>query len=383
MTRSFEHLSGRPIRVAHLIKGLGRGGAERLLPQLVKAGKGGVEHSVGFFLPWKDQLANELGALGVGVECLGGSTPLGMVARAPRVAGWLKRIRADLVHAHLPLSGVVARIVGAWTGTPVVYTEHNLQERYHPWTRRMNLLTWRLQEMVIAVSQEVADSIVNHISSAVPVRVVRNGIDLDGLPAGSREAREIRAELSIGTSVPVIGTVAVFRTQKRLDLWLEVASKVGALVADAEFVLVGDGPCREDLQKQCVDLGLGSRVHFVGLKDDVKPYLRAMDLFLMTSEFEGLPLALLEAMASRLPVVVTPAGGIPEVVEHGFNGAVVPLGETAELATVIVELLSDDAKRRRTGDAGRRTVENGFSVDRMTQDLESIYKEVLDAAKRA
>ncbi len=366
-----------PIRVCHLIKGLGRGGAEALLPQLARGGNGSCRYAVGYFLPWKDALVADLEAAGAGVRCFGAASSLGMFARVGTVARWLRRERADLVHCHLPLAGVVGRLAGRLARVPVVYTEHNLQERYHPLTRRANLLTWRLQDQAIAVSAEVAGSIRRHAGDRVPLRVVRNGIEIDPRPGREAAGAAVRRALGIPAAAPVVGTVAVFRRQKRLDLWLEAARALLAVVPDTHFLLVGDGPLRGQAEALAGRLGLAPRAHFPGLQEDVRPFLAAMDLYLISSEFEGLPLALLEAMAAELAVVSTPVGGIPEVIEDGASGLLVPFGDPAGLAAAAGGLLADPVRRASLGRTGRGRVEAGFGIARMAAELREIYEAVL------
>lgn len=366
-------------RVFHLIKGLGRGGAECLLPQTIRWGER-YRYSVGYFLPSKDALVAELDSLGVPVTCFEARSNTALLLRVGAVARWLHRGRADLLHIHLPLAGVVGRLAARQRGVPVVYTEHNLQDRYHPWTRLANQWTWNLQRQVVAVSREVADSIESHLGTAVPVQVVHNGIEVGPLPRPSRMGSPVRHALAIPDDAPVVGTVAVFRDQKRLDLWLEAAARLHGDPAPehpAHFLLVGDGPLRASLEDRVRNLGLGGRVHLPGLQEDVRPYLAAMDVFLMSSRYEGLPLALLEAQAAGLPVVATAVGGVPEVIRDGRTGILVPFGEVGALVAALERLLGDPGFRRAMGDRGRRRVESEFSVHRMVRELEAIYDHVL------
>jgi glycosyltransferase involved in cell wall biosynthesis len=303
-----------------------------------------------------------------------------MLARVPAAAEWLRDSGADLVHAHLPLAGVAARLAGRLAGVPVVYTEHNLQERYHPLTRRTNLATWRLQRAAVAVSAEVAESIARHAPPGVPVRVVHNGIETG--PPDEVGGRAVRAALGVPPGVPLVGTVAVFRRQKRLDLWLETARRIAEREPSARFVLVGDGPLRGEIEALAARLGLAGRVAFPGLQDDVRPWLTALDLYLMTSEFEGLPLALLEAMAAGRAVVVTAVGGVPEAVTDGESGAVLPFGDVAALAAAALALLADPGRRAELGAAAQRRVAESFGIRRMAAELEALYREVLAGGLR-
>jgi glycosyltransferase involved in cell wall biosynthesis len=371
-----------PLKVAHLIKGLGRGGAESLLPQTLARRGGDFSYTVGYLLPWKDALAGEVEAAGATVRCLGGRSNLGLLARVPAVARWLRAERADVVHAHLPLAGVVARLAGRAAAVPVIYTEHNLQERYHPATRWANRLTWRLQRRVIAVSAEVAESIRRHLGARVPVTVVRNGIETDGPAPAPAELAALRAQCGIAGGAPLVGTVAVLRRQKRLDLWLEAARRLRVELPSCRFLIVGDGPLRGELEAEAGRLGIAEAVVFAGLQSPVAPFLAACDVVMISSEFEGLPLALLEAMAAERAVVATRVGGIPEVVEDGVSGVLVPFGDPAALAAAAAALLAEPERRRRLGAAARRRVEAEFAVARMARELESIYRQVATGDRR-
>jgi len=368
--------TGEPPKVCQLIKGLGRGGAEGLLPQVIRSGADGCEHSVGYFLPWKDALVGDLAAAGVPVCCFPARSPAGMLLRVPAIARWLRREGADILHCHLPLAGVVGRLAAQLAGVPVVYTEHNLQERYHPWTRRANLATWRLQAAVVAVSGDVATSIGRHAHPGVPVRVVLNGIEPPPPPDPGAVARA-RAACGATDGAPLAGTVAVLRAQKRLDLWIEAAGAILDAVPEARFVIVGDGPLRGELEARAAAGRTAGRVHFAGLQEDVAPWLAAMDLYLMSSQFEGLPLALLEAMSAGLPVVATRVGGIGEVVDDGVSGRLVEFGDPDALGRTAVELLRDPGAGERLGERGRQEVAERFGVARMARELGAVYRDVL------
>lgn len=370
-----------PLRVFQLIKGLGRGGAEQLLLAAARR-PGDTRYAVGFFVPRKDALVGSLRDSGVEVLCFGASGGGGMVLRVPRITRFLRRWKADVLHCHLPLAGVVGRFAGRLAGVPVVYTEHNLMERYHPWTRRANLLTWRLQERVVAVSQVVADSIRAHAGDRVPVEVVENGIDVQGFEPHFEDRQRVRQHLGIPLDAPLVGQVAVFRRQKRLDLWLETAAGIAERRPDARFLLVGDGPLRGEVGRRVVNLGLADRVVLPGLQEDPRPYYAAMDVFLLSSDYEGLPLSVLEAMATGLPVVTTAVGGLPGVVNEGSTGFLVPPGRPELLAERTLTLLDDPAAGARMGEAGRRRVAERFSLDRMVRRLEGIYHEVIAEHRR-
>ncbi len=369
------------MHVLHLIKSLGLGGAENLLLAAARHDSHrGVRYSFGYFLPWKDALVAPLRDAGAEVTCFAARSSAGVLARSTAVARHLRRHRVDLVHAHLPIAGVAARLAGALARVPVVYTEHNVLDRYHRLTRLANLATWRLQRQVVAVSAEVAASIARHTAAPVPVQVVANGVPVDHLRFDPRGAADVRRRLGIPEGAPVVGQVAVFRRQKRLDLWLRAAQAIRRGVPEAHFLLVGDGPLRAEVEAEAAALGLAEVVHLPGLQPEVGPYLSAMDLLMISSDFEGLPLVLLEAMAFERPVVGTAVGGVPEAVADGETGVLVAPGDPEALAAAAAALLRQPLRRRAMGEAGRRRVAAAFGTARMQEELEDLYDRVLGGA---
>lgn len=371
----------QPTRVLHLIKSFGRGGAEMLLPEGLRfADRDRFEYSYAYFLPWKDAMVPALAAQHAPVTCFGGRDNARILLRARRLAAHLRRHRIDLLHCHLPVAGAVGRIAGHIAGVPVIYSEHNKQERYHGLTRRLNAATWSWQSRAIAVSVDVADSIRAHIRSDVPVEVVLNGVDVERFARNAVDPAPVRAAFCIPADAPVVGTVAVFRTQKRLVDWVEAACRIRERHPTCRFLLVGDGPLRAEVEGAIAARGLGGVVHLPGLQEDVRPYVAAMDVYMMSSVFEGLPVALLEAMAMGCGIVSTDVGGIPEVVRDGENGRLVPAGDPAALAAAASDLLGDADALADCQRAARRTVEEGFSMRRMARELERIYLDVLQPA---
>lgn len=371
-------------RVFHLIKGLGRGGAETLLSEgLGHADRAEFEYGYGYFIPWKDALVPSLREQGAEVVCFDKPRGASIVLSARQVAKFVNEWRADILHCHLPLSGVAGRLAGRIAGVPVVYTEHNKLERYHSFTRYANLLTWGMQSTVVAVSNEVAGSIRRHSRSSTPVQIVLNGIDTARFTNDPATSRRLRDELGVPARAPIVGTVAVFRRQKRLDLWLRAARLLLDEHPDVHFVLVGDGPLRREIEMLNNALALTDSVHFVGLKPDVRPYLAVMDIFMTSSAVEGLPLALLEAMAMRRPAVATAVGGVPEVIQHGVNGFLVEPGDPKVLAEQVSRVLSSLESQTDLIERGRQTVEERFGIARMVRNLEDIYRAVLESGNGA
>jgi glycosyltransferase involved in cell wall biosynthesis len=369
----------QPIPVLHIIKSLGRGGAEILLPESLRLhDKEKYCFHYIYFLPWKDQVAGEIEKEGGRVTCLPAKGNPGMLRNIGKIVTYIRRHGIRVIHCHLPWAGIVGRMAGWITGVPVVYTEHNKWERYHPLTYQVNKLSFRAQEKVIAVSGDVACSIRKHYKGRRPdIEVIQNGIDTDKYAPSLFLERDIRKELELPAHVPVIGISCVFRVQKRLHIWLEVAKVLHLRHPEIFFILVGDGVLHDEIHQQVAELGLGSCIHFAGLQQDTRPYLKAMDIFMMTSEFEGLPVALLEAMSMGCLPACTAAGGIGEVIRDGENGLLVPVDHPMALGARLAIYLQDPLQMGAMRQAARATVVRSFSMRRMVDALESMYDALL------
>jgi len=383
-------------KVLLLIKGLGLGGAERLLVDSVPfLNRSEFEYHVAYLLPWKRLLVQDFQAAGIPVHCLGGDeienngrmlvTPLNAFAQ---LAGALRRLldlqrreRFDVIQADLPVAGILARLAGRWSAVPVIYTEHNLLERYHAITRWANAATYGWNRRVLAVSGEVAASIDRGgLRRRTRVVTLPNGVPVERIRAEAGCAERVRAEFNIPRDHLVVGNVAVFRSQKRLADWLKVAARVAARRSNVTFLLVGGGPLEDDIRKAVDTMRLSHCVRLPGFRADGRQLLSAMDVFLMTSEFEGLPIAVLEAMTLGKPVVSTRVGGVPEVVAVGETGMLAPVGAIEELADCVVRLLDDPSLRSRMGAAAAGRIESGYHVRRRVEAIEKLYHEVLGEA---
>lgn len=373
----FELLN-RKTKILHLIKSLGRGGAEMLLPISYKyASHDQFEYSYAYFLKGKDDLVYLLKENGAQVHSFEAGGNREILLSAFSLAKYCKSNKVDIIHAHLPIAGVVARIAGRIAKIPVVYTEHNLMERYHPITRFLNKSTFAMQAHVVSVSRDVEQSIRKHTNTKVPVSTVLNGIDTLQFKRDLIGGEELRKQYTIPMDATVIGFVAVFREQKQLPVWLKVAATILKSHPDSYFLLVGAGPLSDEIENLRDTLGLRNRLILPGLKENVRQHLSAMDIFFMSSKFEGLPLALLEAMACECAIVATKVGGIPEVIESGISGLLVSDQSQQEMAEALRFYLTNKEEIKAHGIAARQRVEEAFSIQRMVKELEGIYRSLI------
>ncbi len=375
-----DFLTNNNIKILHLIKSLGRGGAETLLVETAKIhDRRQFELHVVFFLPWKDQLVEPLQHAGVTVLNIPATNNFQIIRKFKEVEQYIKLHQIDLIHSHLPSAGFLGRWIHHRTGIPVIYTEHNKQERYHFLTRLVNRLSFNFQSQTIAVSDDVKLSILKNIEVDIPVNTISNGVNTSIYFNDAVVGNSLRKSLSINEDSVVVGTLAVFRKQKCLLNWLDVFASLYAANNNLRGILVGDGPLREVLAAHRDSLGLADVVLMPGLQTNAADWYNVMDVFMITSEFEGLPLALLESMASEKPVVSTLAGGIGEVVCHGETGFLVPFGDWEGLKKYAHLLVNDRLLRETMGSKGRSRIIEGFSLSQMVSSLESIYAKHVDA----
>jgi len=360
------------INILHIIKSLGRGGAEMLLPETLKLhDKEKFEFHYIFFLPWKDQMVESLENAGAKVSCFHAKDNIRLMFKYSKIISYCKEKNINLIHCHLPWAGFVGRLVYRKTGIPVLYTEHNMQERYHMATKIINKLSFNSQSLVFGVSKDVTKSISKNISPEIPVKTLLNGVNTDSFK--SRKSTMIRQHFNIPDDAIVIGNVAVFRFQKRLVEWLQILHKVRKKNNKVYGILVGSGPLEEEIRAEWKRLELENVVFFAGLQTDVKPYFEAMDIFMMTSSFEGLPIALLEAMSMECAVVSTGAGGIKEVIRNKKDGLICAADKWNELSELCQEIIENPDKLAVYQIAARNRVVEAFSLKRMVDELENYY----------
>ena len=366
------------IKILHIIKSLGRGGAEMLLPETLKIhDKEKFEFHTIYFLPWKSQMVDTLESAGGKVTCFSASNNIKLLQQYSGVIDYCKTNEIDLIHCHLPWAGFLGRLVFAKTKIPVVYTEHNMQERYHIATKIINKLTFNSQNIALGVSEDVTNSIKKNINPKILVRTLLNGANTDSFRRDPNLGTKTKQELGIPVDALVIGNVAVFRFQKRLIEWLRVFKEIDSKNKNVYGIIVGAGPLEEEIKSELIKLKLEKKVFFPGLKTDVKPYFSAMDIFMMSSSFEGLPIALLEAMSMECAIVSTDAGGIKEVIRNGEDGLTCKVEEWVKLVGLCEILIDYPDKLSKYKKAARERAVNSFSLKRMVDSLEEIYESVI------
>ena len=278
----------------------------------------------------------------------------------------------DVVHGHMFGSNVWAVVLGRLTGVPVVIAHEHSWAFTGDRTRRLvdRHVIGRGSDVVIACSEEDRRRMIE-VEGIAPGRVlfVPNGVAAREPTPG----RDPRRELGIAADAPVVGSVGTLRPEKRFDVLLRAAAR---LVAWPGFrvVIVGAGPERGRLERLAAELGLADAVMLLGARTDVPDVIRAFDVAVNCSDFEGTPLSVLEYMDAGLPVVAARVGGLPSLIDDGVHGLLVPRRDPAALADALDELLADGDRRRAMGAAGRRRRSAEFDLEVMVDRLEDLYE---------
>jgi glycosyltransferase involved in cell wall biosynthesis len=361
------------LAVAHVALSLALGGLERVVLDLVRAGRELGQRVDVVCLEEPGLLAPQAEALGARVVCL--HKRVGVrpgVFRQLRAA--LDDLRPDLVHTHqigaLFYTGPASRC-------PIAHTEHGKAGDDRLRRRWLGRFAGRFAARFFCVSRDIADEVqARRIVPRRKIHLVPNGIDAARFRDG-QDPGDVRRALDISAGAPVIGTVGRLDEIKRQDLLIRAFGLVREVAGGSHLLLVGEGPARDGLQGLVDHLGLRNCVHFAGYQPQPERFLAAMDIFALTSRSEGMPLAVLEAWAAGLPVVATAVGGLPELIDDGRTGLLVPPDDEAALAHALLGLITAPAAARRMGGAGREQVDSTYSLHRMAETYHRHYLELL------
>ncbi|GAA4125120.1 glycosyltransferase [Knoellia locipacati] len=333
------------MRVLWLIKGLGPGGAEQLLVSAAEVARDErFAYSVAYVRADKQHLVAKLAASGVPATCL--ATGVGGARLWPlRLRRRLRDV--DIVHAHSPLLAGVVRLLARTLPTgarpKVVTTEHNVWRSFSTPTRWLNRLTSGLDDHRFAVSDEVRRSMTPRASRHSEVLV--HGINHESFERTGESRDAVRTALSLRPDTVAALTVANFRTEKDYPNLLRAAATACAADPHLTVLAVGQGPLEHEVRELHAALGLGDQFVLLGFRDDVPDLMRAVDLFVLGSAHEGLPVAVMEALAAGLPVVATDVGGVAEAVVDGQNGFLVPSRDPKALAAAMLRVAGDPGLR--------------------------------------
>jgi len=281
----------------------------------------------------------------------------------------MRRIRPDVVQLHDPHAVTAGVLAAAGLPLPLVAT----RRVDFPLRSGLSRMKYTRCLRVVAVSRAIAGVLEKDGLSAGRLRLVHEGVpDRPPLPGG----RAALSEMGVPESALVVGTVAALTDHKDYPTLIEAAARVTARVPEAHFLALGEGSMRGDLERLVSARGLGRSWTFAGFRDDVDRLLPAFTVFCLSSHMEGLGTSVLDAMAFSRPIVATAAGGIPDAVEDGSSGLLVPPRDVPGLAASIETLLKDPDRRARLGEGARARFLQRFTADRMVEGTLSVLSEV-------
>ena len=379
------NVGGPALHVAYLTAGLAERGYETTLVAGTLArgeeSMAGVSEARGVRIETLPALHREIG-------------PLRDAQAILRLARLIRDERPTILHTHTAKAGAVGRIAALLAGTArppiIVHTFHGhvLRGYFNPLTtlafRTLERWLARITTVLVAVSPEVRDDLVKlRVAPASKFRIVRLGIELDERTGGNEDARaETRRQLGVPPDAFIVGWVGRMTAVKRTD---DVIRALRGLVdrgVDAYLCLVGDGPDRDHLERYAHELGVVKRCLFMGYQQDVAQFYGAIDALLLPSVNEGTPVSVIESLAAQRPAVATRVGGTPDVIRDGIDGFLVEVGDADALSERLAELAADPERRAQMGADGRERVLERYAVERLVDDIDRLYRSLLDARAR-
>jgi glycosyltransferase involved in cell wall biosynthesis len=367
--------------IAHVLSSFGLGGQEKVALDLAtkQRGAGHFVVAVSLATPPEGPIAREFQRAGVRTETVAKGD--GVDASLPmRLAALLRSERVDVVHTHNPHALIYGAPAAGLARAAIVHTKHgaNPDVPRRRWLRRV---ASTLVDACVAVTPALA-AVARRDQDCNPelLHVIPNGIDMQRFTPRAEARARIRAELGIPGDAWVVGTVGRLAPEKDQALLIDAMAPL--LDERRQLVIVGDGGEREALRQRVNQTLRGAYVHLTGARDDVESMLAAFDVFALSSKTEGLPLVLLEAMATELPVISSAVGGIPDVVRHDSTGILFPSGDKNALTKELVRLFGSPELGKRIGTAGRLAVTETHSLERMFESYDALYRSVVAKSNR-
>jgi len=366
------------VKVLHILPNFGLGGAERMAVYLMQSlNRERFEvAAVSMFDRVGSDLEVMLERSGIPVWHLGKKRGLDPRMYS-RIDAALRQFRPRIVHTHRYVLRYVLPVVVYRRIRAKVHTVHNLAEKEVDAPGKLvHRLAFSLGVVPVAIASEVAVSL-NRVYGLTRAPLIPNGISLQAYRSSDMTRTEWRRREGIGVKDVVFVCVGRLTLQKNQRLVLNAFAHMPDVREKGRLLLVGDGEKRRELERQAEALGVGHRVRFLGARTDIPEILSACDLFVLSSSWEGNPLAVMEAMAAGKPVIATAVGGVPEVVVDGATGLLVPPGDIAALGEAMSLLLHDVPRRRQMGRAAAKRAEEQFCVEVMAKRYEELYENLL------
>jgi len=372
----------RKINVMHVSFGMGIGGMEKVITDLCRYMDGDKYHPMICCTNLKGEFGQILEKEGYKIFLCSQNGRYSKYLRMLEVAKLLKKNRIDIVHSH-SVACVDGVMGGVLAGTPVrIHTDHCKNYPTNWRYMRSEKIASYFADQFVAVSNHTKRDLVQWENiSPDKIQVIYNGMNF-GSQFGEKDHERILQELGLKSHEKVIGSVGRIEYQKGYDLLIDSAKEILDQHPATRFVIVGGGSKEEELRTQIRRLNLERQVILTGWRVDAPLILSTFDIFVMTSNFEGMPIVLLEAMAMGKPIVSTAVGGSPEIIDHGENGYLLRDRKPNKLASLIADLLVNERKREEMGEKGRRKYQMNFTAEKMAKDYSNLYEKYLSSKQR-
>ncbi len=370
------------MRCVYLITGLAYGGAENQAVQLAMRLKARGWDIVMVSALRPQAYVEDLQAAGIPLYSLGIRRGVPDPRAISRFARILKKERPEIVHAHMIHANLLARITRLFIPVPVlICTAHNVEEKGRIGSLRIREMAYRATDWLCDLTTHVCRTgveryIAEKVVPAHKIRYIPNGLDVHHFYSDPKVRRWVREDLELGNDFVWIA-VGRFDPQKNYRCMLEAFARVMQRKHRVRLVIVGNGSLRPTMEQFAEERGISEKVRFLGIRKNVPHLMQAADALVMSSDWEGLPMVLLEAHASSLPVVATDVGGNREVVRDGETGFLVPPRDPEALAQAMLRLMDlPEEERQKMGMVARQHIEANFSLDRVVDQWEAVYREL-------
>lgn len=295
----------------------------------------------------------------------------------------IRQFNPQILHTHLFKSDFHGRLAGRLCRVPVVISTLHNEDAWakNPFLGRAYGATARFADHLIAVSEEVRQYHIrfSHLPTEKTTTIL-NGVDTNKFSPDPEAGAQLRGEFGISPTTPLVGIVGRLLPQKDHHTFLRAAKNISKECPDARFLIVGDGDLRDQLEARARGLGLEKEIIFCGIRRDIPRVMSALDVLVFSSLWEGLPVALLEGMATARPVVSTAVGGVPNLVLDGKIGFLVPPSNPDALASACLKIIQQPSFAQQLGKAGRRLVEAEYSIQNMIRQTIALYQRYLTKA---
>jgi glycosyltransferase involved in cell wall biosynthesis len=376
---SIATTAGQRIRVLQVIGGMNIGGAEQVIMEIIR----GLDRSrfdVGLCCTRVlGVLADRLREEGVDVALVAPSSRYLRHLTPAYLYAHIRRVDPDIVHSHTTAALIQTGLLGAiGLLPPWVHTFHfgNYDGKVSAQRRYEGFLS-RSASQLVAVSESQRSALIGHQGvDPTHITTIMNGVRRVD-PLGAEEIEAARAELGLRPEHVVIGCIAVLTEQKGITYLLDSAQVVAALLPQARFLIIGGGPLEQPLKDKAASLGLADRVTFAGWQHDAARLLPIFDIFVMSSLWEAMPMALLEAMAARRQIVVTDVGDNRAIVDNGRCGAVVPPRDAAAITEAVLRIVGNPTDSLTMADRALRRFNERFTTRHMVDAHERLYERMV------